>query len=227
MNPTARPAFSVRKAHAAQLRMSKKIIQEDRLPRKLQFIAGVDVAYLQDLSIGAVVVLDYDSLELVEKQSSACKTRFPYVPTLLSFREISPATASIKKLHTSPDVLLVDGQGLAHPFGCGFASHLGLVLGKPTIGVAKSRLFGKVQTAAQDSVAFLEHGREVVGAEVTTKQDAKSVYVSVGHMISLGTAVKIVKSCTRNNRLPVPLLKAHETATAEKRKLLIWSARNE
>ena len=227
MKTTARPVLSIRKAHAAQLHLSKKIIQEDRLPEKLRFIAGVDVAYLSDLSIGAVVILDCDSLEPVETQTAVCQTRFPYVPTLLSLREIPPATASIKKLHMQPDVFLVDGQGLAHPFRCGFASHLGIALGKPAIGVAKSRLFGKVQTDARDGVAFLKHGSEIVGAEVTTKQNAKPIYVSVGHMISLETSVKIVKSCTRDNRLPEPLLKAHETATTEKRKLLMQLARNE
>jgi deoxyribonuclease V len=139
--------FSARRAHEAQVRMSEKIIFEDKLPKRIHLVAGVDIAYAGDVSIGAVAVLDYDSLRLTERQTAFCKTSFPYVSTLLSFREIRPAVLCIRKLRTQPDLFLVEGQGFAHPYHCGFASHLGLVLRKPTIGVAKSRLVGKVKTA--------------------------------------------------------------------------------
>ena len=222
-----KPLFSVKKAHETQLRLSKEIIFEDTLPEKIGFVAGVDVAYARGMSIGAVAVLDYDSLKLVESQTALCKTRFPYIPTLLSFREIPPAVLSIKKLHMQPDIFLVDGQGFAHPYRCGFASHLGLAIGKPTIGVAKSRLFGEAErTKTEDKVAFLKHKGEVVGAIVTIKRGCKPVYVSVGHMVSLETAIKIVKHCARHNRIPEPVLKAHETATLEKRKINIALATN-
>jgi deoxyribonuclease V len=222
-----KPLFSVKKAHETQLRLSKQIIFEDTLPEKIGFVAGVDVAYARGISIGAVAVLDYDSLKLVESQTALCKTRFPYIPTLLSFREIPPAVLSIKKLHMQPDIFLVDGQGFAHPYRCGFASHLGLAIGKPTIGVAKSRLFGEAErTKTEDKVAFLKHKGEVVGAIVTIKRGCKPVYVSVGHMVSLETAIKIVKHCARHNRIPEPVLKAHETATLEKRKINIALATN-
>jgi len=220
-------SFTVKKAHETQLELSKHIILEDKLPRKIGFIAGVDVAYVKGISIGAVAVLDYDSLKLVESQIAICKTRFPYIPTLLSFREIPPAVLSIKKLHTQPDIFLVDGQGFAHPYRCGFASHLGLVIGRPTIGVAKSRLFGEVEKAkAEGKVAFLKNKGAVVGAMVTTIPGRKPLYVSVGHMISLETAVKIVKHCVRTNRIPEPILKAHEIATLEKRKINMTTATN-
>jgi deoxyribonuclease V len=222
-----KPLFSVKKAHETQLRLSKQIIFEDTLPEKIRFVAGVDVAYTRGLSIGAVAVLDYDSLKLVESQTAFCKTRFPYVPTLLSFREIPPAVLSIKKLEVQPDVFLVDGQGFAHPYGCGFASHLGLAIGKPTIGVAKSRLFGEAErTKAEGKVAFLKNKGEVVGAIVTTKRGCKPLYVSVGHMVSLETAIKIVKHCVHQHRISEPILKAHEIATQEKRKINIASAIN-
>jgi deoxyribonuclease V len=160
----------------------------------------------------------------VETQAALCETRFPYIPTLLSFREIPPAFLSIKKLQVEPDVFLVDGHGFAHPYRCGFASHLGLVVGKPTIGVAKARLFGKVEsTESEDNVAFLRHKGEVVGSIVTTKRGCNPVYVSVGHMVSLETAIKIVKHCTCHSRIPEPVLKAHEMATLEKRKINIAS----
>jgi len=215
-----KPTFSVEKAHETQLRLSKQIVFEDRLPRKIRFVAGVDIAYARGMSIGAVAVLYYDSLKLVELQTALYKTRFPYIPTLLSFREIPPAVLSIKKLHVQPDVFLVDGHGFAHPYRCGFASHLGLVVCKPTIGVAKRRLFGEYEGAKdKKGVVFLKHNDEVVGAAVITKRGCKPIYVSVGHMVSLETATKIVKHCASRNRIPEPILKAHKTATAGKRKI--------
>jgi len=222
-----KPFFSVKKAHKTQLRLSKQIIFEDVLPEKIKFVAGVDVAYARGMSIGAVAVLNYDSLKLVESRTAFCKTRFPYIPTLLSFREIPPTVLSIKKLHVQPDVFLVDGQGFAHPYGCGYASHLGIVIGRPTIGVAKSRLFGKAEkTTTEDGVALLKNKGEVIGATVTAKRECKPLYVSVGHMVSLKTAIKIVKHCVCYNRIPEPVLRAHKIATLEKRKINIASTIN-
>jgi len=209
--------FSVSKAYKAQLRLSQKIITEDCLPKKINLIAGVDVAYTDEVAIGAVVVLDFESLEFLEQQTATCEVKFPYIPTLLSFREIPPAVACIKKLRRSTDVLLADGQGVAHPYGCGFASHLGLAIGKPTIGVAKSRLVGEPKTI--EGQVFLVKNDQTIGAIVTTKKGAKPVYVSVGHLTSLETAVKIVKHCVRNSRIPEPLLQAHQIASKEKRKV--------
>jgi len=211
--------FSVRKAHEAQTRLAKKLILEDRLPSKIRRVAGVDVAYAKNLSIGAVAVMDYDSLELVESQTAVCETQIPYIPTLLSFREIRSTVMSIRKLKTQPDLFLVDGQGYAHPYHCGFASHLGLVIRKPTIGAAKSRLFGEtVKTPIEENITFLKHKNEIVGAAVSTGHGGKPVYVSTGHMVSLDTAIGIIKHCTQKNRIPEPLLRAHEIATEEKRK---------
>jgi deoxyribonuclease V len=209
--------FSVSKAHNAQLLLSQKIVTEDHLPRRIRRVAGVDVAYVDGLAVGAVAVLDYESLELLEQQTATCNVNFPYIPTLLSFREIPPSIACVKKLRLQPDVLLADGQGIAHPYGCGFASHLGLALGKPTVGVAKSRLVGEATTIA--GRVFLVRKGQVIGEVVTTKEGVKPVYVSVGHLISLGTAVKIAKHCVRNSKLPEPLRQAHKIASEEKRKL--------
>ena len=130
--------FSVQKAHKAQTLLSKKIITEDRLPEKIKLIAGVDVAYVGELAVGAVAVMDYESLELLESQTATCPVRFPYVPTLLSFREIPPAIACIRKLRSQPDVFLADAQGLAHPYRFGFASHLGLALGSRRLAWRKA-----------------------------------------------------------------------------------------
>ncbi len=135
--------FSVKKTHNTQVCLSKKLILQDRLPQRIRTVGGVDVSYVGTVGVGAITVLDYDSLELLESQVATCEVKIPYIPTLLSFREIPPALAAIKQLKSLPDVLLVDAQGLAHPFRCGFASHLGLALEKPTVGAAKSRLIGR------------------------------------------------------------------------------------
>ena len=209
--------FSVLKAQKIQLSLSKKIIAEDQRPQKIELIAGVDVAYTKEQAIGAVAVLNYKTLELLEKRSATCQVKFPYIPTLLSFREIPPAVACIKKLRRQPDVLLVDGHGAAHPYGCGFASYLGLVIGKSTVGVAKSILVGESKIIAGQE--FLIHKDQIIGAVVTTKDGSKPVYVSVGHLTSLEKAVKIVKHCVCNTRIPKPILEAHNIAAEERRKV--------
>ncbi|MBS7636060.1 endonuclease V [Candidatus Bathyarchaeota archaeon] len=210
--------FSVEKAHKAQLQLSKRIIFEDGLSKKIGYVAGVDVAYAKNLAISAVVVLEYDVLELVEAQTAICKVAFPYIPTLLSFRELPPTLMCIRKLKVQPDVFLVDGQGYAHPYRCGFASHLGVVLGKPTIGVAKSRLVGEAEPFGNRDFAYLWHDGEIVGAALKTSV-GKALYVSVGHMVSLETAIKIVRHCARYSGVPEPLRMAHEMATAERNKI--------
>jgi deoxyribonuclease V len=139
----------------------------------------------------------------------------------LSFREIPPAYSAIKKLHVKPDVFLVDGQGYAHHYGLGFASHLGLLLDKPTIGVAKSLLWGKVeQVRKHGRVAPLTAKGRVVGAEVVSKLGTKPVYVSVGHKVSLERAIEIVFECSGKYRIPEPIRRAHMIANEEKRRLL-------
>jgi deoxyribonuclease V len=214
--------FSAEIAHEAQLRLSKQIIFEDRLPEKIHAVGGVDTAYEKGMSIGATAVLSYDSLTLVESQTSLTGTSVPYIPTLLSFREIPPTLMSIKKLTVQPDVFLVDGHGFAHPYRCGYASHLGLIIKRPTIGVAKGKLFGEVDSdETEKDVRLLKHDGEVIGAAIRTLPGREPIYVSLGHMVSLETAIKIVKHCTRGNRIPEPIMKAHELAAQEKRKIHI------
>lgn len=216
--------FSVAKAREAQTRLCRRIVQEDRLPEKIRLVAGVDVAYWNDKAVGAAAVFDYESLTLVESKTATVTVNFPYIPTLLGFRELPAAAAAIKQLKTEPDVFLIDAQGVAHPYGCGFASHLGLAIGKPTVGVAKSRLVGEFEQI--DGKTFLIYEGKTVGAVVTTQEGEKSIYVSVGHLISLPTAVKIVKHCIRGDRIPMPLLEAHRVASERRREALITPSRN-
>lgn len=206
----------MKKARKIQISLSKKIILEDKLPSKIRTVAGVDVSYFGQQGVGAVAVLDYESLEVLETQVAICQVKIPYIPTLLAFREIPPAVAAIKKLKIQPDIFLIDAHGFAHPYRCGFASHLGLIFSKPTIGAPKSRLIGT--PVEVDGTTFLSDKDETIGALLTTKQKGKPVFVSVGHMVSLETAIKIVKHCIKG-RIPEPLLQAHNLATKERIRL--------
>jgi deoxyribonuclease V len=202
------------------MRLSERVIRENKLPKNIKFVAGVDVAYAGDTCIGAVAVLNFDQLSLVESRIAHFKTRFPYVPTLLSFREVPPALLAIRKLHRKPEVFMVDGQGIAHPYRLGFASHLGLVANVPTIGVAKSLLCGEVESFKEKRWAPITEGREVIGASVITELGKKPVYVSVGHRVSLEKAIELVLLCARVHRIPEPTRKAHILANEEKTKLI-------
>lgn len=223
-NVRLEPAFSVEKAHETQIRLSRHIVFEDILPKKVSLIGGVDVAYVKGISIAAVAVLDFDSLRLKESKTTTCQTRFPYIPTLLSFRETPPSVKCVRRLDVQPDLFLIDGHGYAHPYRCGFASHFGLVIGKPTIGVAKGILVGKAERRnAESDTAFILDKGEIIGAEIYVKDGLKPIYVSVGHMISLRTAIRIVKKCLvqGHGRIPEPIYHAHQMATAGKRKINI------
>lgn len=213
MNPPPPPSFNIEKARRAQIALSKMVISRDVLPTHIRYVAGVDVAYFSGLCIGAVAVLEYESLNHVESQTAVCKEKFPYVPTLLSFREVPPSVSCIKKLKIKPDVYLVDGHGLAHPYRCGFATHLGVVLKAPTVGVAKSRLFGEIEDNETQAFKYLKHNGEVIGALLATHPRMKPVIVSVGNMVSLETAINIVKKCSCISRIPEPIRKAHQAAS--------------
>jgi deoxyribonuclease V len=202
-----------------QQQLSKRVIREDVLSETIRYVAGVDIAYAKGMSIGAVVVLDFTSLSPIESQVSSVKTRFPYIPTLLSFREIPPALSAIRKLRAQPDVFLVDAHGIMHPYRLGFAAHLGLVMDKPTIGVAKNPLCGESERLKGRKWAPIRDGGETIGAKVVTKAGKKPVYVSVGHKVSLETAIDTVVDCTRAHRIPEPTRQAHVIASEGRRKL--------
>jgi deoxyribonuclease V len=181
-------------------------------------VAGIDVAYSDGWAYSGAAVMDYASLAPVEAKTARVKTGFPYIPTLLSFREIRPALAAIRKLNIVPDLFLVDAQGIAHPFRLGFASHLGLLLNKPTIGVAKSRLHGYVEPENQEGWSPITDKGEVIGAALRRNNTERPVYVSVGHKVSLERAITIVRHCAKSTRIPEPIRMAHFLAAEAKRK---------
>ena len=180
------------------------------------FIAGVDISAgrARDMATGAVVVMDYPALKVVEVKTVNEKLAFPYIPGLLSFRESPLVLTVCEKLTVTPDLILVDGQGLAHPRRLGLASHLGLLLDTPTIGCAKSRLCGRHEEPANEpgSSAELVDNGELIGAVLRTKTDTKPLYVSIGHKVDLDTAIHWVLACCRGYRIPEPLRLAHLAA---------------
>lgn len=201
-------------------RCLKRLFEKTSFLKKIRYVAGVDIAYAGETSIGAAAVLDFDSLSVVESKTAHFKTRFPYVPTLLSFREIPPALLAMKKLAIKPDVFMVDGQGTAHPYRLGFATHLGLVADTLTIGVAKSLLCGKVQPfQGEKSWTSIMDKDEVIGAAVITNPGRKPVYVSIGHRVSLERAIDLVLHCAQGRRIPEPVRAAHMLANEEKTRL--------
>ena len=213
------PHFSLEKARFAQKIIAERVVEEDRVEWPVQRAAGVDVAFSGECSIGAAAVVDYPGLELREKSSYALRTKFPYIPTLLAFREMAPAYLALRRLKSSYQLLFVDGNGRLHPYLAGFACQLGVTLGMPTVGVAKKLLVGEVGEW-QDDWAPVIYKNRVIGAAVATRKGAKPIYVSVGHMVSLRTAIRLVKAFTRRGlKLPEPIRQAHIAANEAKRLL--------
>jgi deoxyribonuclease V len=207
----------IAEARAIQESLRDKVVACDQFG-KISTVAGIDVGFEKRGTVtrAAVVVLDFPGLAPVEQAVARQPTRFPYVPGYLSFREAPAVLAALKKLRTRPDLLLCDGQGLAHPRRFGLACHLGLLLDIPSIGVAKSRLIGMHGEVPEQKGgwAALEDDGEVIGAVLRTRTGVKPVYVSIGHRISLATAIDHVMRCTTRYRLPETTRYAHRLASA-------------
>jgi deoxyribonuclease V len=203
-------------ARAVQEKLSSRVIRENRLG-PVRFVAGVDVGFEHDgrITRAAVAVLDLPGLALQDQALSRSPTRFPYVPGYLSFREIPAILAALDQLSIAPDLLLCDGQGLAHPRRFGLACHLGVLTGVASIGVAKSRLIGTHgDLPAQKGawVPLLDKG-ETIGAVLRSRSGVSPLYVSIGHRIDLPTAIDYVLRCTTRYRLPETTRHAHRLAS--------------
>ncbi len=196
-------------AIALQQQLRNKVRTSGTLrPNQIKSIAGADCAFDQTGRYGfaGVVVYRYPELEVIQRVGRRTRVTFPYVPGLLSFREAPLLLAAIEKLDKLPDLFIFDGQGIAHPRRCGIASHMGLLLDRPSIGCAKSRLIGEHRTPGQKpgSSAPLTIDGEQVGNVLRTKRGCKPVYVSVGHRINLAQATEIVLNCVSKYRIPIP-----------------------
>ena len=203
-------------ARQFQNELRSQVIQTDRFGR-INTVAGVDIGLKKDTALASVVVLSFPELQVVESVVTESPVRFPYIPGLLSFREIPPLLTAFAELQTEPDLVIVDGQGIAHPRRFGLASHLGLILDKPTIGCAKSRLWGRYEEpdSEQGAYTYLTDKEEVIGAAVRTRANVRVVYVSIGHRISLDSARMWVLACCQGYRLPETTRYAHNAASGK------------
>ncbi|MCG9131118.1 deoxyribonuclease V [Candidatus Poribacteria bacterium] len=218
MNYRALHSWDVIPEEARQLqnKLRTQVIQTDQFGT-INTVAGVDIGLKKDIAIASVVVLSFPELQVVDSVVTQSPVRFPYIPGLLSFREIPPLLTAFDQLQTIPDLVIVDGQGIAHPRRFGLASHLGLILDKPTIGCAKSRLWGRYEEpdAEQGAYTYLIDKEEVIGAAVRTRTNVRVVYVSIGHRISLDSARTWTLACCRGYRLPETTRYAHNAASGK------------
>lgn len=221
MNPaTLRHPWMVSRAEAQVIQdtLREKVIKEDQLDT-VRYVAGVDAGFEeqdgQTITRAAVAVLTFPELELHEHAIVRRPTTFPYVPGYLSFREAEALIEAIEQLSTLPDLLLCDGQGLAHPRRFGLACHIGLLTNIPSIGVAKTHFIGQYAEVERTRGAWqaLYDNEEAIGAVLRTRTGIKPLYVSIGHRISLTTAIDYVMACAPRYRLPETTRWAHRLAS--------------
>lgn len=195
------------------IEIQKRISKNIRLKpftKKIKKIAVFDISFDKDKGYCAGILLD-EKLNIIQKEFLVKTASFPYIPTFLAFRELEFIDKVFKKM-SKPDIVLIDGHGLTHPRRCGIAVHFGVKNKIPTIGVAKSHLYGIYKKPKNKKFSYeyiYDENKEKIGAVLITKENSKPVYVSPGNLIDIKSALKIVKSLTRNYRIPVPLRLAH------------------
>lgn len=189
------------------LKKKVKVIPLRKVPR---FVAGVDAAFFESNVIGVASLYKYPELTPIKDTYAVTEVSFPYIPGFLSFREGPAIIKAINRLKIKPDIILFDGQGIAHPKGMGIATHIGLLLNMPTIGCAKSRLVGTYKEPRLKKMQWssIEYKGRIVGAVLRTKDGVRPLFVSPGHRIDLENSIRIVLSCTTRYRIPEPLRRA-------------------
>jgi deoxyribonuclease V len=208
------PAEAVRIQKELQERI---VLQWDDRP--VETIGGVDISIQTETARAAIVVIRFPELTLLEGVTADAPLVFPYIPGLLSFREGPAVLAAWEKVHHQPDILMFDGQGIAHPRGVGIAAQMGLWLERPTIGVAKSRLYGKHEEVGPDRgdrAALVDRKGNVIGSVLRTREKTNPLYVSPGHLMDVQHATDFVLACGAGYRLPEPTRWAHKVAGGEK-----------
>ncbi len=208
--------LSPKEAIALQKEMAANVILKDDFG-VVHSVAGVDVGFEQNNTItrAAVAVLSFPELELIEYSIARRPTSFPYIPGLLSFREIPAILDALNTLENCPDMLLCDGQGIAHPRRFGIASHLGVITSLPSIGVGKTRLIGRhgAIPEARGEWVTLEDKNDIIGAVLRSRQGVKPIYISPGHKLCLKSAIEYVMACTGRYKLPETTRWAHRLAS--------------
>lgn len=194
-----------------QLRGQVSLRNKLRRPRH---VAGVDISVKNGQAAAAVVVLRWADLAVVEVARARRAVEFPYVPGLLTFREAPVILDACQRLRVEPDLFLFDGQGYAHPRRVGLASHMGVLLGRPSVGCAKTRFIGTYDDPADEAGCYTDlwDGDELIGAVVRTRDRVKPLFISPGHMVNVPTSIDIVLDCGRGFRLPEPTRLAHQAA---------------
>jgi len=209
---TASEALSIQKQLSSSVSRKNRVINP-------KYIAGVDMSApdASGYAQAAAVLLSYPQLELVECQTFREKPVFPYIPGLLSFRECPIMIEACKKLSVKPDLIIVDGQGIAHPRRFGIASHLGVLLDIPTIGCAKSRLCGTYQPPQEQAGCYanLINHDEIAGVALRTKKGTKPLFISIGHKVTLQSAIHWALNTCSGYRLPEPSRLAHRAASGK------------
>ncbi len=199
--------------------VADRVITEDDFG-ELRLIAGVDQAFLDDRIISGVVVLKYDSLEVVERAYSIQPVNYPYIPTFLSFREGPAIVGTFKKLKNPPDILMVDGAGINHPRRAGIATHIGVALDVPTIGITKKILCGTGEEPSEVGEANpLVYEGKNIGWLLKSSKRSRAIVVAPGHRVSLESSLSIVKACLRGHKLPEPARLAHGYVNELKKEL--------
>lgn len=206
---------SLEKLRAIQLKLAEKVVEEDCFDR-LENVCGLDVSYKGETAVACAVTVRLEGLRKIEAAFASSKAYFPYIPTFLSFRETPILMKAVRRLREKVDVFMVDANGVLHPYFLGAASHLGVLLDKPTVGVTKKLLCGELleprRLEGGVTVAPIVVKGRVAGAAVSVR-GMKPVYVSVGHKVSLETAIRLVVETTRN-RTPEPIRLAHTLSRA-------------
>ncbi len=220
----------VLKLHPWHITPDQAILYQKRLAQYISFlpnftqikiIAGVDASYKNQLIIGGIAILNYPDLRLLDYYYEIDTANFPYISGLLTFREGPVILTLMQKIKWNPDLIFFDGQGIAHPRKMGIATHLGLLLGRPTIGCAKSALIGTYVLPGErkGSYSLLLHKGSVIGAVVRTQDKLKPVFVSPGHFINLEKSIELTLSCATCYRLPEPIRQAHILVQEVKRSI--------
>jgi len=217
--------IDIKKLEETQKKIAKKVVIKDSIKiNDIKTVAGFDLAYHNRKVICAGVILDFKTMEVLEKRYVILDEKFPYIASFLMFREGPPIIELYPELKNEPDILMIDGGGILHPLKSGIASYVGVSLDKPTVGITKKLLLGEVL----EGKVYVEKDtmdgkiKEVRGQRVETKRGSRPIFVSPGHKVSIKTSVEIVEKCLRgNHKLPEPLRLAHKYANKARQELVL------
>jgi deoxyribonuclease V len=208
--------ISPKKAIAVQKKIRGKIVTRKLVLNGIRLIAGVDVSFKNNLSRASIVILTFPDLKKIETITHIMKAGFPYIPGLLSFREGPVILECVKKLTMEPDVFIFDAQGLAHPRKAGLACHMGVILNKPSVGSAKSHLYGKYRTPGNRKGNYSlirDENDKTIGAVLRTRDNTNPVFVSPGHLTDIKSSLQLILTCSPKYKIPEPIRAAHAAAS--------------